>query len=146
MGNDKIADLGEIHPNILKKFDIDNCVNVFQLNLTKIISFYKNNTISKKELKTSPYQSSIRDFSFEMKKEILSNDIISLVKKIDSALIKDVSIFDHYEGKGLEKNYKSISVEVKIQSDIKTLTESEIQDLSKKIIDTISNNFNARLR
>ena len=81
-----------------------------------------------------------------MKKEILSHDIISLVKKIDSALIKDVSIFDHYEGKGLEKNYKSISVEVKIQSDIKTLTENEIQDLSKKIIDSISNNFSARLR
>ncbi len=146
LGHDKIADLGEIHPNILKKFDIDNCVNVFELSLTKIISFYKNNTISKKELKTSPYQSSIRDFSFEMKKEILSHDIISLVKKIDSTLIKDVSIFDHYEGKGLEKNYKSISVEVKIQSDIKTLTENEIQDLSKKIIDSISNNFSARLR
>ena len=70
---------------------------------------------------------SVRDFSFEINKSTLSSEITSTIKKIDINLIKDVHIFDSYENQKSNPDLRSIAIEVKIQSDKKTLDDSEIQ-------------------
>ncbi len=92
------------------------------------------------------YQSSIRDFSFEVKREILSVDLVNLIKKIDKNLIKDVLIFDCYEGKNIGSGLKAIAISVKIQSDNKTLEEGEINDLSNQIVSSVKEKFDAKQR
>ena len=92
------------------------------------------------------YQSSIRDFSFEVKREILSVDLVNLIKKIDKNLIKDVLIFDSYEGKNIGSGLKAIAISVKIQSDNKTLEESEINELSNQIVSSVKEKFDAKQR
>ena len=146
LANKKIASFGELHPKILKKFDIDQTLCVLELNLTKLLSFHRKKTISKNQLKTSPYQMSIRDFSFEINKSILSSEVTSTIKKIDINLIKDVHIFDSYENKKSNTDLRSIAIEVKIQSDKKTLDDSEIQKVSDDIIKNVTSKFNAKLR
>ena len=56
-----------------------------------------------------------------------------MIRKIDKNLIKEVIIFDSYEGNKIDKNFKAVALSVKIQSDNKTLQDTEINELSKKL-------------
>ena len=141
-----LAYFAEIHPNILREFDISNTVCVFEINFNFLLNLLKKRKISKKKLVTSMYQSSIRDFSFEIDKNVLSSEVILLIKKIDKKLVKDVLIFDNYIGKDLNSTNRSISVEVKIQSDTETLSEIQIQNLSNDIVDNVVTKFQAKQR
>ena len=64
----------------------------------------------------------------------------------DKDLIKDVSIFDIYSGKGIDEGKKSVAVAVNIQSHSKTLTDEEIEQLSKKIISNVEIKCAGKLR
>ena len=110
------------------------------------MKLYKRKSISKDELKVSQFQASTRDFSFEVKKSVLSYEMISLIKNIDKELIRNVSIFDHYEGEKINTDYKAIAIEVEIQSDQRTLKDDEIKNLSKKIVNEVQKKFSAKLR
>ena len=146
IGNEEIGYFGEIHPNIINELEIKNNCCAFELNLTKSLSFSKKVIDPKSELKVSPYQASIRDFSFELKREILSDELVRLIKKIDKDLIKEAIVFDNYEGEKIDKDYKAVAISVKIQSDNKTLQDSEINKLSEKIISSIIQKFDAKQR
>ena len=61
-------------------------------------------------------------------------------------LIKEVIVFDSYEGDKIDKNYKAVAISVKIQSDNKTLEDSEINELSEKIVSNVLEKFNAKQR
>ena len=69
-----------------------------------------------------------------------------MIKKIDKNLIKEVIVFDSYEGDKIDKNYKAVAISVKIQSDYKTLEDSEINELSEKLISNVLEKFNAKQR
>ena len=69
-----------------------------------------------------------------------------MIKKIDKNLIKEVIVFDSYEGDKIDKNYKAVAISVKIQSDNKTLEDSEINELSEKIVSNVLEKFNAKQR
>ena len=144
--NKTIANFGELHPKVLKKFDLDQALCALELNLTELLTFNRKKNISKNELETSPYQMSIRDFSFEINKNVLSSEVISSIRRIDINLIKDVKIFDSYENKKSNPDLRSLAIEVKIQSDKKTLDDSEIQKISDEIIKDVTTKFNAKLR
>ena len=146
IGNEEIAYFGELHPNVINRLEIKTNCCAFEINLTKALGFQKKKSNAKGELKISLYQASVRDFSFEIKREILSNDLVSLIKKIDKNLIKEVIIFDNYEGNKIDKNFKAVAISVKVQSDNKTLQDSEINELSEKIVSNVIEKFDAKQR
>ena len=65
-------------------------------------------------------------------KKYSSGEIISLVKNIDKELIKSVKIFDVYQGENIEKGKKSIAFNVTFEPKDKTLSEEDIEKISKK--------------
>jgi phenylalanyl-tRNA synthetase beta chain len=138
-----VGSFGEIHPFIKKKFGLKNNACMFELNFSILSSFLKNKTDSKKELLKSLYQSSVRDFSFYIDKKLSCGDVVSRIYSVDEQLIKRVKIFDNYDN---EASKRAIGIEVIIQSDEKTLSEKEINNLSDKIIKTVEDKFNAKLR
>ena len=146
IGTEEIAYFGEIHPNVINDLEIKTNCCAFEINLNKALNFSKKSGDTKTEFKLSSYQASIRDFSFELKREILSNELVSMIRKIDKNLIKEVIIFDSYEGNKIDKNFKAVALSVKIQSDNKTLQDSEINELSNKIISVVTEKFNAKQR
>ena len=73
-------------------------------------------------------------------------DIVSLVKKIDKELIKDVKIFDVYKGDNIDSGKKSIAFNVILEPQDKTLSEGDIDKISKKIISTVQDSTGATLR
>ena len=137
---------GEINPSIQNNLGLDNKIFTYELNISELFKFYKIKSNSKKKLDASSFQASKRDFSFEINEDIFSSEVISTIKKINKELIKNVSIFDQYEGEKIKSGKKSLSFEVIIQSDTKTLTESEINEISERIISEVKKKFDAEQR
>ena len=143
----KLGYFGEIHPSIIKKLDLrtDNILG-FEIFLDNIPQSRKKIRETKSQFLVSDYQKVVRDFAFVIDEKYSSGEIINLVKKIDIELIKEVKIFDVYQGDNISKGKKSIAFNVTLEPKDKTLTESEIEQISKKIISTVQETTGATLR
>ena len=146
MSDETVGLFGEVSPVILNSFDIKDKLVAFELNLTKLLKFYKKKEKSKKPLVASQYQSSKRDFSFELDKNIFSLEIIKLIKNTNHKLIKDVKVFDSYDGEKINEKKKAVGFEVTIQSNEKTLTDNEINEITDEIISKVKKKYDAKLR
>ena len=143
----ELAYFGEIHPSIIKKLDlrIDNVLG-FEIFLDNIPELRKKIRDIKPKFIVSDYQKVVRDFAFVIDEKYSSGEIISLVKKIDKELVKDVKIFDVYQGDNIAPGKKSIAFNVTLEPKDKTLSEEDIDQISTKIISTVQKITGATLR
>jgi len=145
LGKNILAYFGQLHPSILKIFDIECDVMAFELELSQL-PITKEKFGKRLELKISDYQPVTRDYAFIIDESQKIGEILSFIKNTDKNLIRSVNLFDIYSGDKIEKGKKSIAISVTIQDDNKTLTEKDINDVSKVIIEGAQNKFNAYLR
>jgi phenylalanyl-tRNA synthetase beta chain len=142
-----IANFGEINPRIVKELDIKNgSIFGFQIFLNNIPVINKQNTEKKIKYVVSNFQKIERDFAFIIDKKFEAEKIINSLLNVDKKLIKKIRIFDIFEGGNIEKNKKSVALNLLIQSQDKTLNDKEIDELSEKIIQTMQKSFDATLR
>ena len=142
-GNKTIGSLGQIHPQIIKDFGLKNNVSMLEINFSKLKDFLKDKSDSRKEFKKLSFQSSIRDFSFSIDKTISSGEVVNFIKSLDKELIRTVKVFDDYSD---DSQNRAIAIEVKIQSEVKTLSELEINKVCQEIVKKIEEKFSAKLR
>jgi phenylalanyl-tRNA synthetase beta chain len=143
----QLAYFGEIHPSIIKKLDLRvESVLGFEIFLDNIPDVQKKIREAKPQFIVSDYQKVIRDFAFVIDEKFSSGEIISLVKSIDKDLIKSVKIFDIYQGENIESGKKSIAFSVTFEPKDKTLSEDDIEQISKKIIYVVQSKTLATLR
>jgi len=143
----ELAYFGEIHPSIIKKLDLktENVLG-FEIFLDNIPESRKKIREAKPQYMVSDYQKVVRDFAFVIDEKYSSGEIINLVKKIDKELIKSVKIFDVYHGENITSGKKSIAFNVTLEPKDKTLSEKDIDQISKKIISTVQEITGATLR
>ena len=143
----ELAYFGEIHPSIIKKLDlrIENVLG-FEIILDNIPESRKKIREAKLQFIVSDYQKVIRDFAFVIDEKYSSGEIVTLVKNIDKDLIKNVKVFDIYQGENIEKGKKSIAFNVTLEPKDKTLREEDIEQVSKKIISVVQSITGATLR
>ena len=143
----ELAYFGEIHPLIIKKLDLRaESVLGFEIFLDHVPELKKKIREAKPQFIVSDYQKVIRDFAFVINEKFSSGEIISLVKNIDKDLIKTVKIFDIYQGDKIESGKKSIAFSVTLEPKDKTLSEIDIDQISKKIISEVQEVTGATLR
>jgi len=143
----ELAYFGEIHPSIIKKLDLRvESVLGLEIFLDNIPESRKKIHEKKSQFIVSDYQKVIRDFAFVIEEKFSSGEIISLVQNLDKELIRAVKIFDVYQGENIEKGKKSIAFNVTLEPKDKTLSEEDIEKISKKIIYTVQSATGATLR
>ena len=139
-GGDILASFGELHPKIIKTKDFKVAV-AFEIYIDSI-----NKQKIKSNLKIAPEISNLqplkRDFSFVVSSDTEAQTIINAAKQSDQSFIKDVKIFDQFLG----ENEKSIAIEVIIQPKEVTLTDEQIESISKKIIKSVEDKTKGKLR
>ena len=69
-----------------------------------------------------------------------------IIREADVNLIQNVSTFDVFEGENIPKDKKSVAISVTLQAIDKTLSENDLEEISKKIIDTVSKKTGATIR
>ena len=142
-----LAYFGEIHPAIIKKLDFKE-PNVYGLEifLKNIPEPNKKIRQIKKSFQTSDYQKSQRDFAFVIDKIFKIGLLEKIIKEIDTSIIQDVITFDVYEGENIPKEKKSVAINITLQSVNKTLSEKDLDDISKKIIKVVKEKTGATIR
>ena len=111
-----------------------------------MVKYKSQNKKYKATINFSDYQKSDRDFAFVVQKEFKAQKLIDIISNIDKSLIKNIKIFDVYEGENIPQDKKSIALKITIQSDFKTLNEKDLNDISQKIITTVEEKTGAKLR
>jgi phenylalanyl-tRNA synthetase beta chain len=142
-----LANFGEIHPAIIKNLDCkDKNIFGFEIFLKNIPEPNKKIRQSKKSFQASDYQKSERDFAFVIDKIFKIGALEKIIREVDENLIQNASTFDVYEGDNIPKDKKSVAINVTLQAIDKTLSEKDLEEISKKIIDTVSKKTGAIIR
>ena len=81
-----------------------------------------------------------------MNKDVNAQDLIDIISTVDESLIKDIRVFDVYEGDNIPENQKSIAISVTIQSSERTLNEDDLEKINNLIIQTVENKTGAKIR
>jgi phenylalanyl-tRNA synthetase beta chain len=144
LGKNVLAYFGEIHPSILEDIDITGPVVGFETFLDNIPPSKSKG--AKPTLKVSALQPVRRDFAFMVNDMVEAGTLIAAATKGGGNLVSNVSIFDVYQGKGVDDGQKSIALTVEFQPVEATLKDKDIEELSKSIIDSVVSKTGATLR
>lgn len=145
LGANVIGYFGEIHPALLDEMKVSVPVVGFEVFIENIPEPKKKGT-SLPLVELSPFQPISRDFAFLADAGVEADSFVKAIKSVDRNLIGNVEIFDIYAGKGIEPGKKSVAISVTIQPKTATLTDAEIEGISKKIIDMVTQKTGAVLR
>jgi phenylalanyl-tRNA synthetase beta chain len=143
LGKKELGYFGELHPEIAKKIGLKQRVNLFELNLANLPKIAKQ--IKVKKYNPIDLQPVSRDFCFIIDKNIGAGEIKKELYKIDNKLIKEVKIFDLYQGEKIAAQKKSVAYNVILQPVDKSFTTIELEDFNKKVISHITEKFSATL-
>ncbi len=130
-----LADFGELHPRILKALGIEGRVCAFEI-WPENIPAPRKKSVSKAKgaLSLSDLMPVHKDFAFIVPEATAAADIIKAAKGADKQLITDVSLFDVYQGQGIEDGHKSLAIDVTLTPTDTTLTDKDIEAVMDKII------------
>jgi phenylalanyl-tRNA synthetase beta chain len=137
---------GELHPRALEALGAEGSVIAFEVILDRIPEARQKPTRAKPVLELSPFQPVSRDFAFIVDRGVKAGDIVRAAQGVDRKLITDVTVFDVYEGKGIDEGKKSIAIAVMIQPREKTLTDQEIEAVAAKIVTEVTKKTGGTLR
>jgi phenylalanyl-tRNA synthetase beta chain len=137
---------GELHPRTLEALRADGPLVAFEVILDRIPAAKQRPTRAKPALELSAFQPVSRDFAFIVDRSVKAGDIVRSAQGADKKLITDVTVFDVYEGKGIDETKKSIAIAVTIQPREKTLTDQEIDAVGAKIVAEVAKKTGGALR
>jgi len=141
-----LGHFGELHPRAMAGLKAEGPLVGFEVILEKLPEPKARPTRAKPLLEMSPFQPVERDFAFVVDSAVKATDIVRAAQNVDKKLVTNVTVFDVYEGKGIETGKKSIAIAVTIQPREKTMTDAEIEALSGKIVAEVSKRTGGVLR
>ena len=140
----RLGHLGLISRRELKRFDIEGDVAFAELDWNELYRLAaKNETLYAPLPKTQPVR---RDLALLLDSGVSFAKVEEAIRKAERKLLKEVRLFDVYEGKNLPAGKKSYAVAMLLQDDEKTLNDRQIEAVMNKIIDSVKKNTGAELR
>ena len=143
-GGKVLATLGVVSQRIIKRFDLDAPVFFADLNWQLIMKAIRNHSVSYTEI--SKYPAVSRDLALLIDKGVEFGEIEKIAYASEKKLLKEVRLFDVYEGKNLPEGKKSYAVNFVLQDAEKTLTDKAIDSIMNKLIQNLTKQLNAELR
>ena len=137
-----IANYGELHPQVVKNFDLSGKVYMFEIDLEAILSItvppFRYQSFSK-------FPGTSRDLAIVAPVSVTSGEIVALIKEHGGEYLESVSIFDVYEGEHIEAGYRSLAYNLQFRSMEGTLNDEDIDGAIQAIIDALATK-NCKLR
>ena len=144
LGKIKLVDFGVVKRSINKEFGIKQEVLFADFNWDNVLKVGGKTKIKIAELPKFPTVK--RDFALLLDKEVSFGEIYNLAFQSEKKLLKEVDLFDVYEGDKLEEGKKSYAVSFLLQDENKTLNDKQIDKIMQKLQDTFKKNVGASLR
>lgn len=144
LGKTKLVEYGLIKKSILKKFNLSQDVYYADFNWDNILEVAKRNKIKFQPI--PKYPSVRRDFALLLDSTTRFEEIHTIAKQTEKQLLKDIQLFDVYEGKNLPEGKKSYAVSFLLQDEHKTLTDKQIDKVMNKLQFRFEKELGASLR
>ena len=141
-----LGHFGELHPRALEQLGADGPLMAFEVILDRIPEGKAKATRAKPPLDLPAFHPVERDFAFIVARDVRAADLVRAAQAADKKLITGVTVFDVYEGKGIDPDKKSIAIAVTIQPREKTLTDQEIDAIAAKIVADVMKKTGGALR
>ena len=136
--------LGKVAGTMTKKFDIDQDLFFAELNWGVMTEKAFQNTLIYKEITKFPI--AVRDLALVLNPTVSFEQIETLAFQTERKILKEVSLFDVYEGKGLPKGKKSYGIRLHFRDSQKTLTDKQIDKSLQRIFNVLEKELQAHLR
>lgn len=143
VGNDKIATLGEIHPEVLENYDLKGEVYVAEIWLDKLVKYGK---MSKKYTEVAKFPAIERDIAMVIDEDVEVGEIERAIQKKGKKILEEIKLFDVYRNEKLGEGKKSVAYSLKFRSNERTLTDEEMNSTMEEIIKELENSLGAELR
>ncbi len=133
--------IGALHPEVMKKLDIEQTVYIFEINLdaAKIASLPTFSPLSR-------FPEVRRDLAIVVDENVTTQAIVSCIEEVSSELLQNVQLFDIYTGKGVDTGRKSVALGLILQGFSRTLTDQDVETEVEKVVSTLKQQFAATLR
>lgn len=138
----KIGLLGALHPLVMQTLELLENVYVFELDLNQLAKCGK--VCHFQEI--SKFPEIRRDISIIVNQAIPAKDIQATIRGAAGDWLKDVFIFDVYQGKGISVGYKSVALALILQHPTRTLVDDEVTELMNSVMNTLKGHLGAELR
>ena len=142
-GNDVLVEFGVVKKSILKHFDIKQEVLYADFNWALVLKLLSNKI---KYVEIPKYPEVRRDLSLLLNENVSFEAIYNLARQTEKSLLKNISLFDVYQGKNLPEGKKSYAVSFTIQDNTKTLTDVQIDKIMGKLQKNLETELEASLR
>ncbi len=140
--NDKLAGkIGVLHPQLQKEFELTKPVVMFELDYDMIT----NGKLSKFE-NFSKFPAVRRDLAVLVPRTLCAGNMEHAIRKEAGELLKELTLFDVYQGKGIGSEQKSMALGLILQHIERTLTDQEVNEVVDNVINMLKNDFHAELR
>lgn len=143
-GKTKLVEIGVIKKKILKKLSIQQEVLFADFKWDQVLETAKNQKNKFREI--SKYQAARRDFALLLDTSIKFEDIYNIARQTEKKLLKEINLFDVYEGESLPEGKKSYAISFILQDENKTLTDKQIDKIMNKLQQNFEKQLGAELR
>ncbi|MET0580298.1 MAG: hypothetical protein ABW122_16690, partial [Ilumatobacteraceae bacterium] len=141
-GRDIIGAVGEVAPDVLDAFGIEERVAVVELDLRAVLDHEPRPAQWKP---TSRHPSSDLDLSFVLPEDVPAEKLDKAIRQGAGALLVDLQLFDVYRGVGMANGTRSLAYRLRLQAPDRNLTDADITEVRQKVVKT-TNKLGAELR
>lgn len=142
LNGSSVGFVGQLHPAVQKNLDLRETY-VFELDLQTLL------TTDVQEVQYEPiprFPSISRDIALVVEKTVSAGDIQRVIKDAGGKLLKDVTVFDLYEGEKMEEGKKSVAFSLRYFDPERTLTDEEVTKTHERVLQAVEEAFGASLR
>ena len=144
LGPKVLGAFGELHPAVVGALDARSPMAGFEVFLDEVPEARGGH--AKPPLNLSVFQPIERDFAFLVDRELPAETLLRAARGVDRRLVADIRLFDTYEGAGLPEDKKSLAITVVLQPHEHTLTDSEIEGFSQRLVAQVEKATGGQLR
>lgn len=137
-----IGFVGELNPQVEKEYDLDETY-VFELKLAELFQFEAEPVVYEA---IPRFPSITRDIAFVVDQKVQAEELQKTIVAAGGRLLKEISLFDVYEGGHLEKGKKSVAFSLRYYDPERTLTDHDVAAVHEKVIKSVEEKFSAVLR
>ncbi|MCP6718983.1 MAG: phenylalanine--tRNA ligase subunit beta [Patescibacteria group bacterium] len=128
---EEIGFLGEISSKITDQLKLEPKVVVFDFDFEKVLKLVSE---EKEYRPISPYPSAVRDIAILVPRQVSVEQILNKIERLGGMLIKDIDLFDIYDGEELPEGKKNLAFHIIYQAEDRTLSSEEIDKVQNKIV------------
>jgi phenylalanyl-tRNA synthetase beta chain len=143
VGGEEVGVMGEVNPEVRELFDLREKVFLFELNFQKIVA----RMTERRAFTPLPrYPAVTRDLAVVVDEAVAAGDLLQTLRKADEGWIKEIRLFDLYQGNPIPAGKKSLAFRLVYQKEDRTLTDREVNEFHQQLVELLAREYKGALR